>query len=99
MATPLFAVKRSQKPDPGYTGWEGYVCDLTAGTVITNTHYVLQWIVDMNNWGCGTPIAGSSTDVYFPATAGLSYKLTAHWKPGYVPPASHVIEICGDWIP
>ena len=88
----------SQTPNPGENGFRGYLYNVTANAVIPNSTYVLQWIVDLNNRGCATPVANSTTDVSFPATAGLYYKIAAHFKPGQIPAGNPTIRLNGAWI-
>jgi len=88
----------SQSPNPGENGFRGYLFNVSTGQIISNNTYVLQWIVDIANRGCGTPVANSTTDVFFPATAGTSYKIVAHFKPNQIPPNNPPIKLYGAWI-
>lgn len=88
----------SQTPNPGENGFRGYLFNVATSRIISNDTYVLQWTVDMNNLGCASRVVTSTTDVSFPATAGLSYKLTAHFKPNKVPPNNPPITLYGAWI-
>jgi hypothetical protein len=88
----------SQTPNPGENAFRGYVLNGATGQVIPNTDYVLQAIVNISTFVCGTPVAGSTTDVSFPATAGTSYKIAAHFKPNKVPPNNPPITLHGAWI-
>ena len=88
----------TQIPPSGYTSFRGYLWNATTSTVIPNTDYLLQWFVTSANYGCCTDVAGSSTDVTCPVTAGLSYRFTAFFFTGKVPTGSPTIQINGAWI-
>ena len=87
----------SQGPNPGENAFRGYVFNVGTGQALANDTYVLQWTVNINNLGCATRVAGSSTDVTFPATYGSSYKIAAHFKPGCIPTNPTNI-LYGAWI-
>lgn len=87
----------TQYPNPGDTGFRGYLWNATTGSTIPNTHYYLQWFVTIANTGCCTPVAGSTTDVSCPVTAGSGYRFTAHFKSGYAPPAGTQVTLQGAW--
>lgn len=88
----------SQAPNPGENAFRGYVFNATTSQIIANSDYVLQAIVDINTYICGTPVANSTTDVTFPAVAGTPYKIAAHFKPNKVPAGNPQIVLYGSWI-
>lgn len=88
----------SQGPAPGENHFVGYVVNVGTGQILSNDWYVLQWTVNINELGCATPVAGSSTDVTFPAQYPKLYKLAAHFKTGHVPTNPTNI-IYGAWVP
>jgi len=87
----------TQIPNTGDTGFRGYLWNVTANAAIANTDYYLQWIVTGANTGCCTPVGGSSTDVSCLVTPGLTYRFTAHFKTGHVPPGNPTIQLNGAW--
>jgi hypothetical protein len=87
-----------QVPNPGENGFRGYLLNTNTGQILSNNTYILQWTVDINNLGCATPVAGSSTEVFFPASYPKSYKLAAHFLANGIPAGDPWIRIHGSWI-
>lgn len=87
----------TQTPDPGITGFRGTVVNLNTGLTIPNSHYYLQYFVNVANNGCCTNVTGSTTEVGCNVTAGLPYRFTAFFKTGNVPPGGHQIRLQGAW--
>lgn len=85
-------------PTAGETHFQGWLVNVSTGAIIPNSHYVLQWIININNKGCANPVSGSTTDVRFAAQSGVYYQIAAHFKPGFVPPGNPTIELRGSWI-
>lgn len=84
-------------PNAGNTGFRGYIWNVSANAVVPNTAYVLQFFVTGANKPCATPVAGSTTEVSCPVTAGLTYRITAYFKSGYTPGATNLL--IGNWTP
>jgi hypothetical protein len=89
----------TQVPEPGKTGFQGYLVNMTApGTpTIPNTDYKLQYWVTSANTGCCA--VGPTPFVTCAVTAGLPYRFIAHFKVGKAPPSGTVIELRGTWTP
>ena len=87
-----------QGPAAGETLFRGWIRNTTAGTILSNNTYVLQWVnPTTGDQGCASKVPTSTSDVTFSVAYPNQYGMTAHFKVGGVPNATHTLELNGVW--